>query len=324
MSIPPGFDELHESVDLFYRIEPDGSVLLTGEKTQVILSYTLKDGSKISGGISRKGDLFGDRVTLEQGQVKKYPLHWRDASRVPSPFKPRQPGTGFDPHELQQRPPPMPAPAPKRNETAFDTEALEEAKNALRKKIETPPKKKIFGGGKQLNDFELLEEAANAIESTLEQIQQVRKENALVADVQIEMTRLRAENEGLRNEVTRISETAKEAVKAARAEGERKAKVRRWQIEEMHGRELSTEGLDSKILEVEDAAGALKYIVVSTCARGTSASVLSQWQIDLKAKLDVLGFGARAIFVHAPDEARLSVLELVPGVAESVETSAQL
>src|SRR5882762_9468025 len=78
--IPHDFDELMEDYDIFYRIEPDGSISLTGDKTPCIFMTPLKDGSRLEGGISKNNlAIFGERVT---NQGIRYKITWLEG--IPS------------------------------------------------------------------------------------------------------------------------------------------------------------------------------------------------------------------------------------------------
>lgn len=342
MSIPPDFDELGEDLDVFYRIEPDGSVLLTGEKSMCILKRDLKDGSKIQGGINRGGMLFGERIALVNGQVVKYPLHWRDVAQPPSRLAVNE-----------RKPPPQLSP-PKsiedpvfnRDRPAFDktlqqdlqkvaqatarpvdTQELRESQERIKKEVSKNSRSESGGPisqrmkallgrrkGKETDtdtNLEALTEAADAIEKTMAEVERVREDGNRIAQ---ELQQVQQMNEQLREELARVRAEARETLAQTTEEFGRKVKTRRWQVEAVGAHDVITEGMESKALEVEDPEGLMRYIVVSTAPRGTDQRTLSQWQTDLRSKVDLMPFGQRAVYVFAPENFKVHVLELVPGV----------
>lgn len=362
--IPPGFEELGEDTNLWYRIEPDGSVLFTGEqpRSAKMLNEQLPDGSKIVGGFNRQGVLFGERLSLNRGQVVKSPLHWRDynnprsvatsssrpvpSARVMANERPKSPLDNpiFNPSKpsaIWSNPllgvPPnrvMPETAALLESQGVQTHNLQESRDRLSKVVkanEAPPKegrmaasvRKLLnkknghdeGGGS--GHLDMIKEAADAIETTMAEVERVRAQNAQNV---AELHQAQSENQQLRNELERVRSEAKSLLAQTIEEFGRKVKVRRWQVEAVPTNDVTIEGQESRILEVEDPEGLMRYVVVSHAPTGTSPQVLQQWQQDLRAQVDLMPFGSRAVYVYAPPGMRVDVLELVPGV--NVEDSA--
>lgn len=338
MSIPPDFDELGEDLDVFYRIEPDGSVLLTGDKAMCILKRDLKDGSKLQGGINKSGMLFGERIALKNGQVVKFPLHWRDVVQPPSRLavneRPRPPKSIEDPvfnpggrafqktlqQDLRQ--------VEQATRPTVSTQELTESQERIARTIASAekPETKMRGPIAQRmknllsrkgksddadSNIEALTEAADAIEKTMAEVERVREDGNRIAQ---ELQTVQTENNALREELARVRAEARETLAQTTEEFGRKVKTRRWQVEAVAAHEVTTEGMESRALEIEDPEGLMRYIVVSTAPRGTDQHVLSQWQTDLRSKVDLMPFGQRAVYVFAPENFKVHVLELVPGV----------
>jgi hypothetical protein len=85
--LPPGFDLLQvvegeeDDEGVYYRVERDGSASIIGKRSKKVLSRTVEDGSKIAGGVSARGDLFGERIVkLPDGEIRRYPLRWFDSA----------------------------------------------------------------------------------------------------------------------------------------------------------------------------------------------------------------------------------------------------
>lgn len=347
--IPPDFKELGEDTDLWYRIEPDGSVLFTGDKPQgaKMLSETLPDGSKISGGFNRQGLLFGERISLTKNGVMKSQLFWRDYSTRPgrpmspamttsSPSErtlneqPRSPLDNplFDPKKPKTWENPYAQSPPRMNPQEArepETQDLQESRERIAKSVaKEKPKnggpiaqkmRNLLGGSKRADysdsNLEALTEAAEAIEKTMAEVERVREQNAQHV---AELNQSNAENQQLRNELERVRSEAKTLLAQTIEEFGRKVKVRRWQVEAVPSNEVTIEGMESKILEIEDPEGTMRYVVVSQAPAGTGAQTLQQWQQDLRAQVDLMPFGGRAVYVFAPPGMRVDVLELVPGV----------
>jgi hypothetical protein len=99
--LPPGFeilqvvqgvgdDDSDEAV--YYRLERDGSATIGGRRTKKIISKTLSDGSKISGGVSAQGMLFGERIIrMPDGEIRRHPLRWADQNVQPIPTRSIEP-----------------------------------------------------------------------------------------------------------------------------------------------------------------------------------------------------------------------------------------
>ena len=346
--LPPGFDELDPELDLFYRIETDGSVLVAGEKKRCLIKTTLPDGSVVQGGINNAGALFGERIRGTQ----RWPLRWQDPIRSTAPgtrLAPREQKRGgindpmFDPgspiparRAATPKPTPPPTALPETAAVMRDlgaavrsqiTEARSPKKETreemMKRFVKADPKKAASAPTASVPSVSIamLEEVATAIEQTQAEVERVRADNAAVFE---HTHQLEAENQQLRAELENLRETAKRKLAELEAEWRRKVSVRRWSVEEVRTDEFAVEGLEARKWDVEDPEGAIQYLVVATVPAGTAESVTKSWMDDLKLRVDLMPFGGRAVYITKRDNTRLEVLELIPGVdAGVVETSTQ-
>lgn len=328
--LPPGFEEIDdEDLDLYYRVEPDGSVLIAGERKRCILRVTLPDGSRLQGGINANGMLFGDRTM----NGRTFPLKWQD------PVTAARPGTRLQPTEsrtdkstglrkgihdsvfdnpLLGKPPRQVTPPPPPSKKLPEPQVLEDIGSAAASAAKRIRK---GSGDKSGVSIETLEEVAAVIEQTQREVAQVREDNAKAFE---QTHQLAAENTALRAELDRVRAEAKARLIAQEIEWKRKVATRRWSVEELHATDLTVEGLEARAWEVEDQEGAIQYLVVATVPSGTAESVVKQWMDDLKSRVDLMPFGGRAVYITKRENTKLEVLELLPGVdAQVVESSAQ-
>lgn len=73
-SYDKGFLLLLDNPQLYYRVEPDGSVVIKGEKRKCLFNTTLSDRSRLMGGVTINGMLFGDR----QHEGVHYQIRWME------------------------------------------------------------------------------------------------------------------------------------------------------------------------------------------------------------------------------------------------------
>lgn len=101
-----------------------------------------------------------------------------------------------------------------------------------------------------------------------------------------------------------------------KADYERRSHTRRLQFEVLPFQRASVEGLSATVWEVEDSQGEARYVVMTTSARGTTSEVERTWINDLKAKMvDHMGHD-RFLFVTVPDNAAVSINEILPSEQE--------
>jgi len=100
---PKGFEILKSSPKLYYRVEDDGGVLITGVPEKAVFNKKIKEGT-LSGGIKMTGGtplLFGDL----HAKNRRYPLRWVDlgvAEDMPPPRE-RRNKPGEHPWKAERR-----------------------------------------------------------------------------------------------------------------------------------------------------------------------------------------------------------------------------
>jgi hypothetical protein len=351
----PGFQEFDDAaLDLFYRVEPDGSALISGDRARCIIKEKLPDGSLIMGGINNNGMIFGDRIVRENGVERRYSLRWQDPTK-PAPsgsrlapketrrsslndpmFDPPPGGRRSAPPAFQPSFPPPQATPPAQNILPETAELLRDMGASVKQQLteaKEPPKsgsrmRRLLGRsseteepGASKDNLAMLSEVAEAIERTQAEVARVRADNVRAFE---QVQRVEVENAQLRAELSRVREEAKEQLVRNNVEWKRKVQIRRWSVEEVHAHELVVEGLEAKGWEVEDPDGGIQYLVVATVPRGTQESIVKQWMDDLKARVDLMPFGGRAVYITKHEGTHLEVLELVPGVrTEGAEAATQ-
>lgn len=282
---PPYFHTLCNSPKLFFQVESDGGVIITGEKYQCTFSHTMADKSVIHGGILPNGNLFGDRKL--RGKGKAYPLRWFSREDVDRGIKP--------PHQRRREivlppgkniPEKMPHPIGITKETKLMIDNYQGGESkALIQRMET--------------ELKLKDKAYAALRTKHAQLQQ--KHDAILSEVNT-----------YRNGMSEAENAAKMEVQKLREEYERKKTTHRWQVEAVRSGSFEVEGLVAHSWEVEDSEGKLRYLIVTRSAAGTSGSVEKQWLDDLSKVVDAEIGEDRAVCVAAPHGCSTTVLEILP------------
>jgi hypothetical protein len=79
--LPEGYDVLSVDPKLFFKVESDGGVVITGEPAKTFFNFQVTGGGTISGGIKMDGTnpvIFGDYGH----NYRKYPLRWVPLDRI--------------------------------------------------------------------------------------------------------------------------------------------------------------------------------------------------------------------------------------------------
>lgn len=331
MSIPPDFEEVpDDNYDLFYKIDPTGQVVLTGDKQRCVLSCTLSDGSRLQGGITESGTAFGTRTTPDG---RTYDVRWQDVFQSARPLTRPQvtaldspmfdpPGTNANKRgALSDLSEEMAALEEQRKQALRVFESVnktgETKKEALQKSLQTV--QKVISGDpvdetsnrRTGLTVEMLEEVSSTIESTIREVKRIQDENAkLRAEVE-------AENVALREQIDCIREESRARLEEVTEEYAKKIKSRRWLLQEATSEDFLVQGVEGKRWEIEDDEGNLQNLVVVTVSPGTTEQAARQWLDEVKET--VKHSVERTVYVMARPGMKLSVLRLFPGV-ESSET----
>ena len=317
-SPPSGFMVLHDHLPtLYYKVESDGGVIITGEKMKVLFNVTLADNSVIKGGINEKGNLFGDRKHVRH--VKKYPLRWFSEVEVAKGIKP--------PNQRRKQIIPPPGKILKTKNLpdppgmTQDTQALLE--NYKRGEINTEAQSRYYTvyNNEECLALNVPPVPARAVIDRLEA--EVKRKDRAYAELQKEYARVKqrqdvtsAEIHNIRNAKIETEANAKAEVRKLRDDYERRRSIRRWQLEAVKTKAYEVEGLVADSWEIEDQLGNLRYIVVMRTSRGATDRVAKQWLEDLRRVMDMQGEKDSIAYVNAPDDCTVSVLELLPGTIE--------
>lgn len=292
--------------DLYYRIERDGQVTIAGPKTPIIFNVKLEDGSLLSGGVSRDGQLFGERLVSEHGGRERRQIRWHDG---PSP----NPEPDFE-IDFEDQPKPKPR-------TTLSSKKPEEREPKREARPLEPKARRLQ---EREDNLLALREAAEALE----------QKTALITDLEFDKARLQEESDRakaeanlaredvarLRVELSRVRledrKQLESAVQKATEAAESKQQKRRWQICTAPTSELPADNLETRVLElIDDRDQKLHYLAVTTAPRYTSEKDLGNWIKDLNAKLDKLLGSGQVAPLLLPSGLGFQVFELVPGVS---------
>jgi len=308
-----GFHTLQAMPRLYYRIEEDGGLMLTGPILQKgVVNHSLHDGSKVSGGFKQdaRGDLvtFGERFVEKNGLTMKYPLRVEPMSTVLTLVAPaNRRGRGVQRGPLpprSNRKTGMTA-EPKREAVLIDESSAKGGRWAQKYGDVRPWAKKGDTEGKShewtAQAYELLRREHDALQAKYEVSEKNRKKlEEKVKDTQAQ--------------IKQVQKSAHAELTSIKEEFKYKATVRRWQIEATPKDSIGVEGMEAEVCEMVDPAGNLRYLVVAQVPRGTSGRVQQQWLRDLQEVLDSR-FGTGIVhYVIAPEDSTISVLEVLPGV----------
>ena len=282
---PPYFHTLCNTPKLFFKIENDGGVIITGEKYQCTFNLTIADKSVIHGGILPNGNLFGDRKL--KGKGKAYPLRWFSREEVDRGIKP--------PHQRRREiklppgkkiPEKMPHPIGINKETKMMIDNYQGGESkALIQRLE--------------GELKMKDKAYATLRTKHTQLQQ--KHDAILSEVNT-----------YRNGMADAENAAKMEVQQLREEYERKKTTHRWQVEAVRSGSFEVEGMVAHSWEVEDSEGKLRYLIVTRAASGTSSLVEKQWLEDLSKVVDAEIGSDRAAIVAVPHDCSTTVLEILP------------
>lgn len=337
MSIPPDFVEIPDDrVDLFYKIDRTGQVILTGDKQRCVLSCELADGSRLQGGITEAGNAFGTR-TDKNGRT--FDLRWQDVYQTvgPAPVAkvappvPKAPldSALFDP---PGKPTKMVTPADMSSEMAALEEQGKRALKSFERAAKVGAKEEELKGSldtmrtviesktEELPErrtgltVEMLEEISHTIESTISEVKRIQEEN-LQLRIQVE-----AENQRLRERILLVQEEAKAKLEQVTEEFARKTRTRRWLVQEAASEDFMVQGLEAKRWEIEDDKEEVNHLVVVTAVAGTTERSTKAWMEEVQKNVEQLPNGKHAVYVMTRPGLNLSVLQLLPGV-DSEEVS---
>ncbi len=186
MPRPSNFRTLIEERDLHYRIESDGSVTLTGFQRQGIISVTLPDGSKLQGGISSSGQVFGDRLIPGENGITRKPMQWFESDEITTvqPFNgDTLPTPTWTTWSLTPQADQNSSMAPESEISPLDLPPLSETSSAPVQPSAPAPKIELTKAAPtppiRLRDenFEALKEALGALEAAQQKIDELRREN---------------------------------------------------------------------------------------------------------------------------------------------------
>jgi hypothetical protein len=286
---PKYFHDLNNSPKLYYQLESDEGVIITGEKIHCVFKLELPDKSVIQGGINPSGNLFGDR---KMPTKKSHPLRWFSREEVERGILPPAqrrrkiklpPGKTIGEKHIQ------PIGISSDTKLLLDSyQGDQEARNLI---------KRLEG------ELQLKDKAYAALRTKLTQIQQ--KHDAIVSEVNT-----------YRNGMAEAENTAKQEVEKLREEYERRKNTRRWQVEAVKTEEFEVEGMVARSWEIEDEQGELRYLVVTQASSGTSTRVQEQWLTTLRDQVDEEIGGDRVVYVSAPNGCITTVLEILPDFIE--------
>jgi hypothetical protein len=316
---PSGFMVLHQHhPTLYYKVESDGGVIVTGEKFKILFSETLADGSIIKGGINDKGFLFGDRKRPKH--PKRYPLRWfteaEIAKGIDPPYKRRKqitppPGKVLKTKHLPETP-----------GMTQDTQALLESFKRGESHTETQGRYHIVYNNEEEGRARSAPPVpARAVIDRLEA--EVKRKDRAYADLQKQFAKakqqqdvLNAEIHNIRNAKIEAEAQAKARVQELRDDYARRRNIRRWQLEAVKTKAYEVEGLVADSWEIEDPQGQLRYIVITRTSGGTADRTATQWLEDLRHIMDARGGEDTITYVNAPSDCAVNVLEILPGYEE--------
>lgn len=313
---PRGFKVLVAHPELFYKVESDGGVLITGNKTcKTTFNKVITDGSRVQGGINQKGLLFGDRVVNNKGRKRSLPLRWKDLNDLEGLPPPHARRREILPHPFKQprvvREPSAPAmqegmqPETSLLLKQFTEDQAQPKAATMKRAVANPNKPPEVRAGYIIDRLkaEMGHKEKLYRELRTKHDQLVQKYNAINGEIH-----------NYRNQVAQIRSTTRAEITKIQAEYEARTKTIRWQLEAVPNRDIRAEGLIARTWEIIDAKQELRYVVIVSVPAGTTDIVQEQWLEDLQASLDTQLGPAAITYVIVPDYSVLSVNQIVPGL----------
>lgn len=263
---------------LFYKLEGNGEVVIAGDRMPTTFSILLEDGSQLVGGISRNGDLFGER---SKGSTRSQ-IRWHNG-----------PGPDYelDLDDQPAREPPRPP-------------AARPAKPASK----APPSKV------REDNLEALREAAEALEQKSSLINSLEFEKADLAE---QLQAAKEDSARLQVELAQLRLDSQKRLEAALDEAEKNRPKRRLEISTDSTTELPMGDLETQTIElIDDEAGKTRYIVTVSAPETVKAGQLKAWVADVRETFDKILDADKYKLVLIPPSlgpnVSLKVLEILP------------